>query len=119
MEKWYVSRCGFTSSNPDINLQNEKEGFCSDLILNVYAIHLKKVAGCAATYGDQFGALALCTAAVSDLQFMLLSHIANHFPLYQIERALLFWASGIDMSMKSDNNGKQKLAAPFGEVEWE
>jgi hypothetical protein len=46
-------------------MQNQKQGFRSEMILNVYAIHLKKIAGCAATYGEQIGALALCTAAVS------------------------------------------------------
>jgi|SRR6267154_3221308 len=39
-------------------------------------------------------------------------------PLYQTERALAFWASGDDMSMKLDENGKCKSAAPFSEVEW-
>lgn len=45
-------------------IQNQKQGFRSELILNVYAIHLKKVAGAATSYGEQYGALALCTAAV-------------------------------------------------------
>lgn len=105
------------TNNTDIDLQNQKQGFRSDLILNVYAIHLKKVAGAAATYGDQYGALALCTAAVSVARFLLLNH-TKHFPLYQTERALSFWASGEDMSMKTDENGKRKLAALFGEMEW-
>jgi hypothetical protein len=58
---------GFNSftSNTDIELQNLKQAFRSDLILNVYAKHLRKVSGAAATYGEQYGALALCTAAVS------------------------------------------------------
>jgi hypothetical protein len=101
----------------NIDLQNQKQGFQSDLILNMYAIHLKKVAGAAATYGEQHGALALCTAAVSALYFTLLNH-AKCFPLYQTERALTFWASGDDLSMKMDENGKRKLAALFGETEW-
>ena len=101
----------------DIDLQNQKQGFQSDLILNVYTIHLKKVAGAAATYGEQYGALALCTAAVSVLHFMLLNH-ANRLPFYQTERALAFWSSGKDMSMKMDENRKHKLAVLFGEMEW-
>lgn len=44
--------------------------------------------------------------------------IAKCFPPYQTERALAFWASGDDMSMRADENGKRKLAAPFGEMEW-
>jgi hypothetical protein len=40
------------------------------MLLNVYAMHLKKIAGSASTYGDQIGALALCTVAVSVLLFM-------------------------------------------------
>ncbi len=83
----------------------------------MYAIHLKKVTGAAATYGKQYGALALCTAAVTILHFMLLIH-AKCFLLYQIERALGFWASGEDMSIKMDDNGKHKLASLFGELEW-
>jgi hypothetical protein len=60
----------FTSdTSTDVELQNHRQGFRSELILNVYAIHLKKVAGAAATYGNQYGALALCTAAVSILLF--------------------------------------------------
>lgn len=51
------------------------------------------------------------------LLFELLKH-AKHLPLYQTERALSFWASGEDMSMKMDENGKRKLAALFGEMEW-
>ena len=105
------------TNNTDIGLQNQKQGFRSDLVLNVYAIHLKKVVGAAATYGDQYGALALCTAAVSVVLFMLLDH-TKRFPFYQTERALSFWASGEDMSMKTDENGKRKLAALFGEMEW-
>ena len=83
----------------------------------MYTIHLKKVAGAAATYGKQYGALVLCTAAVTILHFMLLIH-AKCFLLYQTERALGFWASGKDMSMKMDDNGKHKLASLFGELEW-
>jgi hypothetical protein len=45
-------------------MQNQKQGFQSEMILNMYTIHLKKIAGCAATYGEQIGALALCTAVV-------------------------------------------------------
>jgi hypothetical protein len=40
------------------------------------------------------------------------------FALYQAERALAFWSSGEDMSIKTDENGKSKLAAVFGEAEW-
>lgn len=98
-------------------LQTQKQGFRSELILDVYAIHLKKVVGAAITYGEQIGALALCTAAVSGLHSMLLNHI-KCFPICQTERALGFWASGDDMSTKMDENGKRKLAALFGEMEW-
>jgi hypothetical protein len=48
---------------------------------------------------------------------MLLNH-AKRLPLYQTEHALAFWSSGDDMSMKLDENGKCKLAALFGEMEW-
>jgi len=64
MQKRYETHYSFTS-HTDINLQNQKHGFRSEMILNVYAIHLKKIAGSAATYGEQTGALALCTTAVS------------------------------------------------------
>ena len=37
---------------------------------------------------------------------------------YQTERALSFWSSGEDMSVKLDDNGKQKLTGIFGELEW-
>ena len=58
----------------DIILQNQKEVFRSELILNVYAIHLRKVAGAPVTYGEHYGALALCTTAVSHLVFMPFTH---------------------------------------------
>ena len=35
----------------------------------MYVIHLRKVARAAATYRDQYGALALCTAVVGDSTF--------------------------------------------------
>jgi hypothetical protein len=73
MQKQYVYLNVFTGET-HINLQNQKQGFRSEIILNVYAIHLKKVAGCAAIYGEQTGALALCTAAVSVSDFMALNH---------------------------------------------
>jgi hypothetical protein len=63
MQKRYKCHYGFTS-HTDFNLQNQKQGFRSEVILNVYAIHLKKVARAAAIYGEQFGALVLCTATV-------------------------------------------------------
>lgn len=50
-------------------IQNQKQVFHSKLILNVYAIHLKKVAGAATSYREQYGALVLCTAAVSVFVF--------------------------------------------------
>jgi len=78
MQKRYEIIFYFTG-NTDIDWQNQKQGFRSDLILNVYAIHLKKVAGAAATYGEQHGALALCTAAISVLHFMLLNLITSPF----------------------------------------
>jgi len=49
---------------------------------------------------------------------MLLNY-AKHLPLYQTKHILAFWASGKDISMKMNKNGKQKLAALFGEMEWE
>jgi hypothetical protein len=61
------------NGNTDIILQNQKQGFCSELILNVYGIHLRKVAGAFAEYGEHTGALVLCTAAVSVLFFTLLN----------------------------------------------
>jgi hypothetical protein len=53
------------TTTTDNKLQHYRGGFQSDLILSVYAIHLRKVTGAAATYGNEYGALALCTAAVS------------------------------------------------------
>jgi hypothetical protein len=70
---------GIIQCSAHINLQPQRQGFRSELILNVYAIHLKKVAGSVATYGDQFGALALCTAAVSVQHFTLQSLITSAF----------------------------------------
>src|SRR5260370_42612765 len=35
-----------------------------------------------------------------------------------MERALSFWASGDDRSMKTEDDGRPKLAALFGELEW-
>jgi len=55
------------TSNTDVDLQHHKQGFRSEIVLNVFAIHLKKVSGCAIVYGEQFGALALCTATVGVL----------------------------------------------------
>ncbi len=55
----------FFTGNTDIAVQNQKQGFRSELILSVFAIHLKKVADAPATYGYEYGALVLCTAAVS------------------------------------------------------
>lgn len=42
----------------------------------------------------------------------------NRVLFHQTERALSFWASGEDMSMKTDENGRRKLASLFGEMEW-
>ena len=49
--------------NTDTDLQGHKQGFWSEIILDVYAIHLKKVDGSWVNYGNQVGALALCTTA--------------------------------------------------------
>jgi hypothetical protein len=74
MQKQYGYNICFPNDT-HIDLQNQKQGFRSELILNVYAIHLKKVIGAAATYGEQCGALALCTAAVSTLLSILINHL--------------------------------------------
>ena len=63
----------YLKCNTDIKLQNQKQAFRSELIVSMYALHLKKVAGTAAIYGEQIGALALCTTAVSVLPFILLN----------------------------------------------
>ena len=116
MEKRYDSiYCFFT--NTDMKQQNEKQGFRSELILNVYGIHLRKVAGSLADWGKHIGALALCMAVVSSLIFTLFIH-SDCDPLYQTEHALSFWASGEDLSMKTDKNGKPKLVALFSDLEW-
>jgi len=51
-------------SNTDIELQNNKQAFRSELLLNVYSIHLQKVSGADTEWGEPIGALALCTTAV-------------------------------------------------------
>ena len=103
------------TSNTDVGFQYYRGAFRSDLFLDVYAIHVKKVAGAAATYGKECGALALCAAAVSPpFAFLDLSLTL----LCQIERALSFWASGENRSMKTTESGKRKLVSAFSETEW-
>jgi hypothetical protein len=53
------------TTTTDNKLQHYRGSFQSDLILSVYAIHLRKVAGAAATYGNKYGALMLCTTVLS------------------------------------------------------
>lgn len=84
----------------------------------MYAIHVKKTAGALATYGYEYGALALCTTAVSVFLFTLLNHCHDNLFLYQTERALSFWETGEDLSTKTDEKGKRKVASSFGESEW-
>ena len=83
----------------------------------MYAVHLKKIAGSAIDYGDQKGALALCAAAVSVCNLCYLMTLISSL-FYQTERALGFWASGEDLSMKMDDNGKSRVAVPFSDMEW-
>ena len=60
--------------NTNIDLQDHKQVFRSEIILSVFVIHLKKVARAAAMYGDQYEALALYTTAIN----VLLSSLFNH-----------------------------------------
>ena len=49
---------------------------------------------------------------------MLLNLSKHPPPSYQTEHAFVFWATSDDLSMKLDDNGKCRLAMPFGEMEW-
>ncbi|KAF8952644.1 hypothetical protein BDZ97DRAFT_1681027, partial [Flammula alnicola] len=84
----------FIYASPDAPA-GERQGFQSDLILDIYAVHIKKTAASVKSYGAQVGAMGLCTAAM--------------------ERALSLWASGVNPA-ETLPEGK-KLPA-FGDNEW-
>ncbi|KAG6825617.1 hypothetical protein H0H92_003052 [Tricholoma furcatifolium] len=78
---WVDEQCGkkgefrWLYDNPD-GAPGSKGAFQSDLVLDIFAYHLKQVSGAVEDYGLPIGGLALCTAAM--------------------ERALELWAAGDD-----------------------
>src|SRR5260370_33040833 len=95
-------------SNTDIELQNNKQAFRSELLLNVYSIHLWKVSGADTEWGEPIGALTLCTTAVCFFFLFLLLYLSKHIHFHYPERARSFWMSSKNMSKKMDN-GKPKF----------
>jgi hypothetical protein len=64
-----------------------------------------------------WGSRAVCRCSESSIRF--LGFIINSLTLLcQIERALSFWASGENRSMKTTESGKRKLVSAFSETEW-
>ncbi|KAF5378308.1 hypothetical protein D9615_008784 [Tricholomella constricta] len=91
-------------ANPDAP-KGQKGAFQSDLVLEIFATHLKQAAGAAMDYGLPVGGLALCTAAM--------------------ERAFELWETGEYPKKKDEKKDevaagkKRSQSAPaFGGDEW-
>ncbi|EDR08654.1 uncharacterized protein LACBIDRAFT_297049 [Laccaria bicolor S238N-H82] len=86
----------FIYADPDAP-PNEKGGFKSDLILNLFAYHFKKTSNAPRSYGSQAGGLGLCTATM--------------------ERALFLWRFGVN-PIKDEKGNKKKNVTQFNDSDW-
>lgn len=78
--------------------------FQSELILAVFACHLKSISGSPMDYGRPSGALALATTAVCGL----FDSYSNSLISSQVERALSFWKTGhFDDTDHAGDRGKK------------